>query len=271
MDRRIQVSEITAQNWKTIIGALCQRNSSVEVKAIFADQKVRPTYLTRLLEISNKGQIVIERPNQLGVGTQLAIGNRVELIAVDDERRLRGVCKVLQVGRFKLNQVMSVPALQLSAATDIGSAQRRALYRVDVAGSVKDHVIMVPIPPPDGCEPIEVPEGDTTQKTESAIKAIMKNISGGGIGVLVHATPEMFESLQLYPYFQCQFKLPSVEQPIVINARIMHIQPMEHNDISLGLKFIADDPAHYDQIQDKMVKFTTMLQREQLKRQRGVG
>ena len=70
------------------------------------------------------------------------------------------------------------------------------------------------------------------------------------------------EQMQLY---HCQFTLPTVQGPIEIPARLVHISPLSDKTVYLGLKFEGDEQFEYE---TDIIRFTTSQQRLQLKRRR---
>jgi len=101
------------------------------------------------------------------------------------------------------------------------------------------------------------------------IKAWLLNIGGGGVGVTVEHGHALGPSLRRTTRFLASVKLPGEDQPLHVVAKLVHLQAMHGDTLYLGFEFQFDHTAEQRRVEDQIVRVTTLLQRQQIRRQRG--
>ena len=211
------------------------------------------TCRARLLEVGRDQKLLVEMPPRPGAAQALRRAAAVHVLVMNHGQRWTGRSPVLGTQRYQLNERNHVLALQLGGTTDVRSAQRRRFYRANTAAIEMPNVLLAAV-------------DDQLAKEIGPLEARMLNISGGGLGLRLEGR-EVRQVLTGQVYC-CRFQLPGDQEGMVVNARIVHAEPTRDRALYLGMSFEFADDAHRQRVQDRIIRFTTRLEREQLQRQR---
>lgn len=235
---------------------IAQRNAAVEISRADGTQ----AHHCRLLSISSDDSLLIERPALADVQTLLAVGTPVRLIVNHQGQRWEDRRVVLGEQRFALNDAIAVNAVRLSRASQVTSGQRRQFFR---AGTGVSEVKVTLLPDTDRSHYTADDGGELEPLVPTTV-----NISGGGVGVRLDASREMMQKLFKSRVHRCQIQLSAKSAPIEVRTRLIHVEPMPGGVYYLGLEFQFDTPGEREHIQDQIARFTTDVQRQQIRRQR---
>jgi hypothetical protein len=255
------MNDATIQNFLDNIRALAQRDGAVEIRAERTpDGGVGTTCKTRVLEVIGDGELLVDVPPYPEANEELARGADVSVLAVQGSRRLIGYGRVLGVEKYELAGGQRTRALRISRATAVESAQRRRFFRASAGGAVAHPVELYLLnPATDDREPIE----------PKPLKAWLLNIGGGGVGVTAEHGSTVGPSLRRTTRFLALVKLPGEDQPLQVVLKLVHLQAMHGDTLYLGFEFQFDRTAEQRRVEDQIVRVTTLLQRQQIRRQRG--
>ena len=250
-----------SQAWRREVTALCQCSGVAVLTPVACEPSAWPCTpkQVRLFDIRADESIVVEQPElEEHTVAQYVLGTLLRLLVVDGDQRLEGVCELVEAYDHSLDDRRTIPALLLGPAQQVQSAQRRAFFRVDTVGVPLVDITMIAVSS----------HGDDDIGDSLLLDATLENISGSGIGVNVPLTTETLESLRRCRYWQCVMYLPTVKEPIELRARVIHINIGKGDTAYLGLAFDGTDDVGAIRAEDQIVRFSTWLQREQLRRQR---
>ena len=255
------MSEPIPQAWHDALRSQCEQNGTVEITLLSALSAVgvRTSCRVRLLAVGPDGALEVEQPTLTDdlVG-DYAPGTPIQVLVVDKNHRWEGVCALIEATQHQLNETKTVAALRLGPATEVRSAQRRAFFRVNTSG-IPIEIAMSSLA---GSQSV----GDMGS---ASLDVLLQNISGGGIGVLVPLSAHTIQSLRQRLYWHCSISLPSIDEPIELKARLVHVHPITVDTALLGLEFEGNPDEMASKAQDQIVRFNTWVQREQLRRRRG--
>ena len=242
--------EISIQGWREALEALAQRNGSIELSLSDGD---RPMH-ARLLEVDEDGSLLIERPTTPEGDAVLAKDAWVHVVVNHRGQRWCSRRTVLEEQRFALNDQTTVIGTRLGPAEEIVPSQRRQFFRASV----------------DDCQvQVSLTSLAPDQQANSPHGVRLINISGGGVGVGIDASRETMAWLAGSRQYRCRIHLPDTEEPLSLPVRLIHVEPMARRTCYLGLAFEFETSAQRKDVQDQLARFTTTLQRQQLRRRRG--
>ncbi len=258
--------------WNKTIQALAERNESVEVVLVSQgdehrlpsapDADVQPCRM-RVLSSEPNGEMILQRSNASEPAAEMNRGAIVEVLLSDNGQRWRAVSEVLEGFYYKLNAQQRIRAVRLSPPHDIQSAQRRAFFRADMLGADLDMVLL---------EPVESTPSDATgaerEEIDLRLKARLVNISGGGLGVNVPVRREIVTLIRENRQYRCRINLPEIDESIDVRVQLIHLRRPTPQVLYLGLEFRFDDSAQRKRTEDLIVRFTTWMQRRQIRRAR---
>ena len=244
-----------AQPWKGALLQLSQRNGSLELTPVVATgpDKEPPSCRARLIEYG-PDRLIVERPRR--GGSMLGPGQDVMVLAVAGRERWQFRTRVIGSFDFRLNAKTTLPALQLAHPDSAVSAQRRRFYRVSTTAS--DLVVML--------QPLAGGDADgTVRPVGTPFAARLLNMSAGGIGV---ETPLSASATvpTIGPCF-CTLSLPTFRRPVTLRACVAHRERLRDWCYYLGLSFEFADERTHQRIEQKLLRFTTFHERQQLQRQ----
>lgn len=238
--------------WCHSLATLAEREGSLEATPLRGDEDtLDTTYRTRMLSFDAKsGEIIIESISE----GSLVTGSDVRLVTQVGPHRCLGVCRVNRYVSFRVNEDTVLEAVALEQAREVSSAQRRSFFRVATAGAPIDPVKICPAGT--GDKPVDV---------------ALVNISAGGIGVSLAATPELARKLPRSRVYDCTITLPSLDDPITLAARLVHFQLMPKRLLYLGMEFEFKSEKQKREVEDIIARFNAFQQRKQLRRTRGTA
>jgi len=255
------MNDATIQHFLDNVRALAQRDGAVEIRAERTPAGgVGTTCKTRVLEVIGDGELLVDVPPYPEANQELARGADVSVLAVQGSRRLIGYGKVLGVERYELAGGQRTRALRISRASEVESAQRRRFFRASAGGAVAHPVELFLLDPA---------AGDRKPLEPEPIKAWLLNIGGGGVGLTVEHGNALGPSLRRTTRFLASVKLPGEDQPLHVVAKLVHLQAMHGDTLYLGFEFQFDHAAEQRRVEDQIVRVSTLLQRQQIRRQRG--
>ena len=242
--------------WKDIALHILERNGAVSLSPLSMEDPNHSDELTfgsRLLDLSDR-HLVVEVPNAAIAKQQFQTGARVYVVMVQRATRVELCCEIRDRVKVAINANVQTIGYELSLPIHVGSAQRREYYRAHVTALRIKPVKFIPMDPV-----LKHP------MHELAFTGNMVNISGGGMGVIVHK--EHVPILRDSKFFDCDIQLPMDKEQIKfsIQCQSMHSTAGRKGDVYVGLEFVITDPAHKREIVDKLVKYTTYVQREHLR------
>ncbi|MBL4699829.1 MAG: flagellar brake domain-containing protein [Phycisphaeraceae bacterium] len=242
--------------WKEIASHIMERNGAINLSPLSLDDEnytVDLCYSSRLLDMADD-HLVIEVPTASQGRQKFETDAQMFLVLVHHSQRMELTCTVLDRIKFKINDNLQTIAYKLSMPSRASSAQRRDFYRATVTA--------LPIKPI-SCTPL----GSTLNHPvyHQAFKANLVNISGGGLGALVHKANA--SSLKDSSLFECDLELPHEGDALKLHliCQAMHMTTGRQGDVYIGMQFIFKDPSQKRETVDKLVKYTAWVQREHLK------
>ncbi len=255
------MNEATIKNFLANVRALAERDGTVELRAESTPTgSVGTTYKTRVLEVMDDGELLIDVPAFPEANEQLTRGAQVSILAVHESRRLVGYATVLGVEQFELAGGHCTRALRVGRATSVESAQRRRFFRANAGGAVAHPAELFLLDPA---------TDDRTPIERRPIKAWLLNIGGGGVGVTVDQGSTLGPSLRRTTRFLTSLTLPGEAQRLDVVTKLVHIQAMHKDTLYLGFEFLFADRAEQRRVEDLIIRVNTLLQRQQIRRQRG--
>lgn len=229
---------------------------------------VPPTYRSRLL-LFNENGLIVERPTQADAAVHLAVGSRARLLAVQGDQRWEVWSTVTHYSSFSLNGTMKVTAIHLTPPADARTGQRRGYFRASAVSAKLDPILMTPIAP-EGTDPAaNVGESATPQQRALAaafqpFKARLVNIGGGGVGI--EAPQKAAPLVKAIKHYTCRLVLPTLDEPVDVVARTVHLAPLEGGTHYMGMAFEFADRLQKQLLTARIQRFTADLERQQLQR-----
>lgn len=251
------------QSWIHAMHQLADRNGVVELTPLTkrGERLSELTVRSRILAADDEGAVVTEAPAiEPQRWTQV---RAVQILAVNHTHRLTAASRLEKWRPFSLNARTSVEAVQLGAPLAVRSAQRRQHFRVNTVAVPVSAVRIQAIDPAGAAADQAV--------SSQMLHARMMNLSGGGMGVLIDPDDPNAKLLLKGRDYQCSFTLPDDPATIMVQAHLVHYLKRRDKRIYLGMsfQFLGQTPCEADRTQDRIIRFTTELQRLQLQRQRG--
>lgn len=247
------------QAWQEAVASLVARHGAVEVAAASPPKGGGPMHVDRcrLLRVTPSGELLIERPAEGGMPAMLTRGMEMIVTAAHRGHRWEGHCRVIRSESFRPNEGNVVLAIRLSAPERIESGQRRRFFRVPIGAGDASLELCV------------ISTDDRRKKPGfGVLEPALLNLSGGGVGVSVALSPQVGELLRSSRAYRCVLRVSGHDEPLDLAARLIHVEPLPHNRIYLGLEFLFEDAAERRQVQDLLTRAATEIERRQLRRHR---
>lgn len=255
------MSLVTDMTWHETLAALCRRNGTVEVRPIPRHEVLTPTFRVRLLSFGDGG-LVIERPQKIDAGRYLVRGADVRVLAADGDNRWELDTTVDGPATCALNEQTVVPALRLTQPWSARSGQRRQFFRVNTSSARLAPVVLQPI---EETNPFVLPASrEFADDPARPFNARLLNIGGGGLGV--EAPQRVAAKLARHMRYRCGLNLPQLSGPLLLIARVVHLEPMPDGTAYLGLYFEFEDSHHRQHCADEICRFTAWFQRQERRR-----
>lgn len=240
------------KQWRVMLKMLAWRDSPVELSRRNAQDKRPPImYRSRLFEVEPDGSIIVERPGQVVLDKTFTNGDDIELLLMQNGDRLVGTCTIRETFIRQINPTVRVCCYRLSPGRRPQREQRRAFFRVNVAG-----VALEPVS-------LQVMDSDEPE----TFKAQLVNLSGGGLGVSVRGSQKLLGKIKRTRRFMCTARFDAEEQ-IQAAVRVTHIEVRAEDLLYMGLQFDVEDEAEAAAVQDQMMHLCAQFQRAQLQRRK---
>jgi c-di-GMP-binding flagellar brake protein YcgR len=264
------------KRWFEIIRRKSERDGWVEVSAALAEDEngPAPSYRARVLWVEAEGRMGVERPPFVGVNRQLRVERPVQIRLTEDGVRLRADSRIAEVRHHQLNAHTKLIALALDRPSGIQSDQRREFYRVSVQGVELEPIEFSPVRD-ETMEQLATEKQLGDEDVDAAatlncrpVKGTLVNISGGGLGVSVPATRELLDTLPPSRCYTATLPLPDGETPLELTLRLVHVQMHQAGRVYFGMRAEEPNAGIRAEIEERLVRFTTKVERRQLRRQR---
>lgn len=250
-----------------MIHAFALENGSVRVS--LTDNPVEEgggSARVRVLGFSDDGSSLIEEPGVRELGGRVRPQTPIDVLAVRQEVRLVGRCRVLGYEKHMLNESTRVDACRISAPRKVFSGQLRDYYRAPVSAAIKVPPVQLRLSP-DDAEAIE--RAVAVELDPAKVhKARLVNISGGGVGLALTIERLLFKVFSVGTLCDLHIDLPLLDRPLDLSARVVHTDKLDNGDVYLGLVFAFDDPIAQKGTENQLQRASVWLQRETLKRER---
>lgn len=245
------VSSYDRREWKKFLSALAKRDAPVElVKRQPGEDEKRTSYRSRLFCVEKDGSIIVERPDQAVTDNAFIVGRKLDLLLVLNNQRMIGDCELKKVEVRQINKDTRVTCYRLGPAARPCTEQRRGFFRINTAAADLGQITLKPI------------------GQDHEIKARMNNLGGGGIGVAVRGTPKRLKELREANDFLIEMTVQEDNTELRLCAKLIHITPLDTTGLYLGLRFVLPEGNDGRELQNKLVQYTTWLQRRQLQKRR---
>ncbi len=262
--------EFIQHAWKRVLSEAVVRNGRLTLgKSYDGDEaSAPPRFASRLLALGPDGTLLVQRPLKHGISNLCRNGARVDLFLPDGSQWWGGRCTVQGKLRYLLNEDTVVHALRLSPPEKVWSAQRRRFYRVDAAGCGLETVHVVPTGSPADEAPLPIGDLDKAHGRD-CFEAKLHDISGGGMGLRIDARSQLAHWLKPGLTLRCVFRIPGDPRPLDVPAVLSRTEKVGGGKLHLGIAFNFEQAHQRHKFEDRIVHFTTGLQRQQIQRQRG--
>ncbi len=255
------------KNWLDIVRSLADHNAPVRVSLSSKPVDEGGAWArVRVLTLGADGITVIEEPSVRDLGTRLRPGKDVDILAIHQQTRLVGCCRVNGYTKHMLNETVRVDAVQVSPPVRVFSGQLRDFFRVQIGAGVGVAPVLLKIDPQD--EPTLERARIASLDTEKNHKVRLVNLSGGGMGLAMVLEKSQYRVFGLGTVCNLQAQLPTLEKPLDLKARVVHTETLDNGDLYLGVEFFFDDPAQQHHVQDQLQRLSVWLQRQILKKER---
>lgn len=282
------------EHWRRSLEQIHERDGSLEISlpsfydGSSAEERRGRTDLiwrVRILELSDD-EIVVEQPSTLGQAINFE--NGVELIGVIAVGQNRWMFQTRKSGdaEVPLNRGKMIPAMRLLMPRRVERCQRRSFYRVSTAGLTLPRVQVWPVLDPASLGPAEsacrarlamLEDGHVVGRIGEAespalpevgppTNATLVNIGGGGAGLMFEA--DAVGALERRRLFWLHVMLePESPAPIGVAGKLAHTHRDSEQRVYAGFAFEFGQEAHHKRfIVDRIVRYVTEAQREQLRR-----
>ncbi|MCC6680393.1 MAG: PilZ domain-containing protein [Phycisphaeraceae bacterium] len=262
--------EFIQHAWQRVLSEAVLRNGRLTLSKSYDGDEAEapPRFTSRLLAIGPDGTLLVQRPMKRGVARLCRTGSRLDIFMPDGSQWWAGRCTVQGKLRYLLNEDTVVHALRLSPAENVWSAQRRRFFRVDAAGCGLETVHVIPTGSQADEAPLPIGDLDKARGRD-AFEAKLFDISGGGMGLRIDGHSQLARWLKPGIRLRCVFRLPGDPRPLDVPALLARIQKVGGGQVHLGISFNFAEAHQRHQFEDRVVHFTTSLQRQQIQRLRG--
>ncbi len=289
------------EHWRRSLQQICERNGALEITLprFFPDGDASGSdqdpvgrnliWRVRILSVSDT-EIVVEQPSTLGQPIRLEDG--IDLIGVIAVGQNRWMFETRNLGRVQasLTRDRVILAHRLQMPTRVERCQRRSFYRISTVGlelpevdcrAVLDPKTLVAAEAASQAR-IELLEDSNrsglraeepplvTPETGPALAARLINVGGGGAGLLIE--PGHAQGLEGRRLFWLSINLlPHIPAPLAVAARLAHTHIDSEQRTYAGMAFdFSHNPGHMRFVVDRICRYVTVLQREQLQRRAAV-
>lgn len=238
--------------WKEMLQTLAKRDGSVELsRRMQGDEELSVNYRTRLFEVLEDGNIIVETPKRAVQDKSFGNGDDIDLTLMYSNERLVATCTVLETFIQEIKPGMRLLCYRLSPGRRPQREQRRDYYRVNIAAM-----------------DLELAKFTTGHDEEVfSFEARMVNLSGGGLGVSVRGAKTVLNKIKRSRDFNCHALLGSgiwVDAPV----RVAHLEAIGDDGLYIGFQFDLDDAGEAQALEDMIAQRCVEFQRMQLKKRR---
>lgn len=241
-----------------VLGKACARNIPLELHHQDKHTKRLIVGRTRFLHL-NENTILAETPRYRESDGRIPAGETVTAYLMLNGKPYAFKTAIEATGvRARLNERTRVLGITLRRPTSISELQRRANYRISLAG----------------CDPVDVqltrphptiPDASPVKKW--AVTGRIVNISARGIALLVDC--RHLRRAKPGEKFYLTFTLPEIEEEFVMLAVARHTSIVSHSDmLRIGLAFADWAGRNFEQTQQEITRFIADLERRMLRRKR---
>lgn len=247
--------------WLQALNELAKHHETVKLRPLYlngepaTDAPIR----TRLLEVEADDAFLVECSHDMRDSGLFDRAQSVLVILEAGGSRWQGHCQVIGPVEHEPESGQPARALRLGHIEQIDSAQRRQFFR---AGTVGSHA-----------GPVEIHSAVPGSDKYPAAVGELANLSGGGMGVTLHVAgldPRAAAVLK-DRHYRCVLNLPGYDEPIEVRGELVRMERRPRGLAYLGIRFDFDKTARRAEVEESIVRFTTELQRTQLRRVRGSG
>jgi c-di-GMP-binding flagellar brake protein YcgR len=239
-----------------LLEAACERNLSVEVHYHAAHGELFVAR-SRLLALDDR-HVYIDNPQAIGSDESLRTKQDILVhFNLHDCRYVFDTQVVRQKALVPLNEKKSVVGMMLSRPTRIRDGQRRNHFRVSLVAEE-----MLGIEVRHAC----TDEGAARPADGRPMHGALINLSLGGVALRLDIADG--RDLTLDSLVFLRFFLPDDESDYRLLGAVRQLRPVaDHTAMRLGLKFKCwPDEREYDRTQQRLQRYITRVQREQLRR-----
>lgn len=247
----------TLDSFVTALHRLAERNGAVEICAAGAKGSgPSMSFRVRVMAVQPDGGLVLEAPAGPGAAAFVRGRAAVEVLVASGDQRVVGRAMVTGAGRRDLGGGTSVRTMHLGRPEAVRSGQRRHFFRVSAVGVSDAPVLLRPLAA-EGATHCPVP-----------LSGVLCNLGGGGLGVTVVRTRQTLETLRQVRGVMAVVPLPDEAEPLEVQVRLVHLQALPDDLLYLGMAFEFEDAAERRQVEMRVVRATTQIERRQLQRRR---
>lgn len=157
-----------------------------------------------------------------------------------------------------------VSAFWLVGPHEVRSAHAREHYRIEHSAQDLEPVKLIPA---SGLRPA-VASSSGAGRMVGSFSAVVSNISGGGIGVVVPAC--VGHRVAAADTYRCILHLPTMQVPIELAVEVMHVNHRDDGSRYIGFRIQCDGKnTRQWQSLDNVVRYATWYQRRRLQARRG--
>ncbi|MFN3168735.1 MAG: PilZ domain-containing protein [Phycisphaeraceae bacterium] len=252
------------EQWRKMLAGLSGRDAPVELSRRSANDDGPPiVYHSRLFEVEPDGSIIVERPAQAMRDKSFGTGDDIELLLMHNGDRLVATTTIRNTHVRQINKATRVTCYKLSPGRRPQREQRRAFYRVNVAGAALEPVVLR-IDPPTKTE-----AADSQPKPEEPLEVQGKlvNLSGGGFGVSVSAKRELLNKIKRTRDMHVAVRFDE-GHAMDVPVHVAHLGARGDDLLYLGLEVKLDDDNQARAVQDELLHLCARFQRAQLQRRK---
>ncbi|TVQ30113.1 MAG: hypothetical protein EA376_13975 [Phycisphaeraceae bacterium] len=292
-------SRSRTEHWRRSLEQIKERNGALEITLprYFADGKPEGSeddsigqnliWRVRIIGLSET-EIHVEQPSTLG--QTIALEEGIDLIGVLAIGQNRWMFETRNLGRARarLNAEKDIVVLRLQMPTHVERCQRRSFYRISTVGLVLPKVECWSVLDQNSLGAAEASnqtritmledeqvvgrinnghaEGMLAPEVGPGFMARLVNIGGGGLGLVVD--PSNAKGLEARKLYWLAVDLrPQIPAPLGVAARLAHTHIDSEQRVYAGFAFeFSHNPGHKRFVVDRICKYVTLLQREQLRR-----
>jgi len=280
------------ENWRRSLDALHEKGGALEIALVDPDARDSDPHSpdliwrVRILGLSDS-EIVVEQP--MALGHLMPINSGAALVGIIAVGQNRWMFKTSNLGpaQARLGGGRQIPAIRLRLPDDVERCQRRHFYRISTIGLRLPEVECYTLLDPDSAvlaetaNRVEILEflhaaRDGRVQAPSAQPVLPKvgpsftgtlvNVGGGGAGLLFEE--QAHRGLDSSALFWMRITLtPHIPLPLAVTARARHTYLNSAQQMYAGMAFeFGYHPQHQRFVVDQLLRYVSLVQREQMSR-----